>query len=342
MAKLGEEDPRWIVRDMSTRADKHNVGNWYSSERDMLKEGTERLGAMLENVEQSLTEVEDMWQLRVMKLASCEGEIIFFDRTVNGVRKPTTVVDVQVKLEWEATLDSVSKDDSRATLGGVATCSELSLDALAEGLVIETRVTDGHVATSTSQDSVRAAVTASLTKLLDSVGRAFFEDLHNTLDIPPPRIAASHERMKLKPSRPKHRACTDDADDSTRSSSTANPKRPANKEERPRKQKNSKKAGAKASTTIVACIAAGAVLIVGLWAWRNMTAPGARSPTSNSREHLPPPTSIGSRIQSGGSSGSHRLAMTKQAAGTSADPTTSLLNLLSPQAGPTWDLQNVR
>ena len=30
MAKIGEEDPRWIVQDLSARADKHNVGNWYA------------------------------------------------------------------------------------------------------------------------------------------------------------------------------------------------------------------------------------------------------------------------------------------------------------------------
>ena len=97
MAKIGEEDPRWIVQDLSARPDKHNVGNWYSSERDMLKEGTARLRAMLENVEQPLPTPEGDWHVRVTKLARCEGEIIFFDRTVNGVRKPTTVVDVELR-----------------------------------------------------------------------------------------------------------------------------------------------------------------------------------------------------------------------------------------------------
>eukprot|EP01044_Picomonas_judraskeda_P024498 COSAG03_NODE_6777_length_1007_cov_1.008811_2_plen_274_part_01 len=192
MAKIGEEDPRWIVQDLSARPDKHNVGNWYSSERDMLKEGTARLRAMLENVEQPLPTLEGDWHVRVTKLARCEGEIIFFDRTVNGVRKPTTVVDVELRLEWEAfscTADTKTDRDTDAasekrtcSAGGVSTCPELSMGALSEGLTVETRVTDGSATSQCPEASLRGAVTATLTKLLDSVG---------AVSLPPPPTSLS-------------------------------------------------------------------------------------------------------------------------------------------------------
>ena len=106
MARLGseEQDPRWIVTDMSDRQDKQNVGHWYSSERDLTKEGRARLEGMLQGVdlvglgaELGGGGGEGGWSGSVTSLSGCEGEILFFDRTVNGVRKPTTVVDVQVR-----------------------------------------------------------------------------------------------------------------------------------------------------------------------------------------------------------------------------------------------------
>jgi ribosomal protein S9 len=201
MAKVGEEDPRWIVKDMNHREDRHNVGKWYSSERDMLKEGTERLRTMLEEVELPLPELEGDWGARVLKLASCEGEIIFFDRTVNGVRKPTTVVDVQLKLDWEATLSGGSP------LRGTVACPEISMEALEEGLDVQARITASGGHADAQCQAVRRAVGAAITKLLDSVGRGFFQDLHEALHIPRslPRQVRGPNRSQSQSQRPRRR-----------------------------------------------------------------------------------------------------------------------------------------
>jgi cell division septation protein DedD len=304
----------------------------------MLKEGSDRLRSMLENVEVRLAQPKEGWLVRVTRLALCEGEIIFFDRTVNGVRKPTTVVDVQLKLEWEAST-STSSEAAHSTLGGVSTCSELSMEALSEGITMETNVTDDS-ATYTAE--VRCAVTARLSKLLDAVGRAFFQDLHEALHIPPPAIAPPNERPKPKQARPKPKASVAAAPSSSRSSSaTANLKLSDRKNVQPTKhsrvpKKQKKKVGApKTSTAFVVCIAAGIVVGVGLLAWRYATSPGPSSSNGNSSNLLRP---AAGRAQSrGNASGSPQTTR-----GSAGDATGSLLNLLKPQIGPIRDLRDVR
>ena len=293
----------------------------------MLKEGTERLRSMLENVEVRL---KDNWRVRVTKLALCEGEIIFFDRTVNGVRKPTTVVDVQLKLEWEASLSP-----SASTLGGVSTCSELSIEALSEGLTMETKVTDGSTTSSSAVAAeVRSAVTGGLTELLDTVGRGFFQDLHEALHIPPPAIAVPSDRPMPRPARPQPKASV--ARPSSSHSATANLTPPDRKDGRPTKnpwipKKERNRAGrSKTSTAFFVCMAAGIVVGVGIWAWRSITTPGSSSSNGNSSNLL-------ARAQPRGTpSGSAQIAHE------SADEAASLLNLLSPQVGPIRDLREMR
>eukprot|EP01048_Picozoa_sp_COSAG05_P029693 COSAG05_NODE_9907_length_594_cov_1.040404_1_plen_155_part_10 len=147
MAKVGMEDPRWIVTDMSNMQDKHNVNKWYSSERDMLKEGHARLSKMFGGLSLELEPASacesSVWEAQITCLSACDGEIIFFDRTVNGVRKPTTVVDVQLVFAWEAVAGSLK-------VHGTATCAELSGEALSEGLRIETRMGSGAAAFATT------------------------------------------------------------------------------------------------------------------------------------------------------------------------------------------------
>ena len=78
------------------------------------------------------------------------------------------------------------------------------MEALEDGLDTPARLTDGARAHSDSQcQAVRGAVAAAMAKLLDSVGRGFFQDLHAALSITPPAIAPPGERPKKAAPRPK-------------------------------------------------------------------------------------------------------------------------------------------
>jgi activator of HSP90 ATPase len=339
MAKVGEEDPRWIVKDMNHREDRHNVGKWYSSERDMLKEGTERLRTMLEEVELPLPELEGDWGARVLKLASCEGEIIFFDRTVNGVRKPTTVVDVQLKLDWEATLSGGSP------LRGTVACPEISMEALEEGLDVQARITASGGHADAQCQAVRRAVGAAVTKLLDSVGRGFFQDLHEALHIPPPAIApAAGARPKPKP-KPKASPPPSPKASPTKAKTRAAPASPSkgrgggsSSSSSSRKKATTKKGGGvKTSTIIAACVAAGVVIGAGVLIWRCFA---AAAPAASGSGSSRPPAALQPRANgSGRSSGGGGSGTT---AGELDPATASMLKFLSPDVGQMQDLRNVR
>ena len=341
MAKVGEEDPRWIVKDMNHRDDRHNVGKWYSSERDMLKEGTERLRTMLEEVELPLPELEGDWGARVLKLASCEGEIIFFDRTVNGVRKPTTVVDVQLKLDWEATLSGGSP------LRGTVACPEVSMEALEEGLDVQARITASGGHADAQCQAVRRAVGAAITKLLDSVGRGFFQDLHEALHIPPPAIApAAGARPKPKP-KPKPKASPPPSPKAspTKAKTRAAPASPSkgrgggsSSSSSSRKKATTKKGGGvKTSTIIAACVAAGVVIGAGVLISRCFA---AAAPAASGSGSSRPPAALQPRANgSGRSSGGGGSGTT---AGELDPATASMLKFLSPDVGQMQDLRNVR
>ena len=174
MAKVGEGDPRWIVQDMSGRQDAHNVNNWYSTERDMLKQGKARLSVLLAGSE--LEGCEGWSRVKLSALKSCDGEVIFFDRTVSGVRKPTTLVDLQLGLDWEA-----SGGPAGAAARGTAACGELSKGALEEGLA---------VSVSGAPCELRGPLARAIAARLDAAGRQIFEELHDQLNLPRVEIAA--------------------------------------------------------------------------------------------------------------------------------------------------------
>ena len=353
MALLAEADARWIVKDMSERSDKHNVGNWYSSERDMLGEGRERLRTMLEEAELPLElpaeHAQGGWSGRVTKLAKLEGEIIFFDRTVSGVRKPTTVVDVSLTLEWEA-----SPDGGGQALSGTCTCPELSMEALEDGLDTPARLTDGTRAHGDAQcQAVRAAVTAAMAKLLDSVGRGFFQDLHEALRIPPPAIAPPGERPKKaapkpKPSPPqsptKAAAPKQPASGSPPSSPSKARAAATSRKANRRAPQKKKGGGVKTSTLIAAAVGLGFVLGTGLLLARWL---GGGSSSSSS----------GSEGGSGGRSGfvseltpgaarqyavQPSAPMAGSGGGGAAVPDNPLLGLLSPRSPDMGDLRRRR
>ena len=101
----------------------------------------------------------------------------------------------QLELRWKA-----SGDASSTPLSGTATCPELSTDSLAQGLAVTARVTSGAAGHADALcESVRAAVGVTVARVLESVGRAFFADLHAELGIPPPVIASPADRPPPAP-----------------------------------------------------------------------------------------------------------------------------------------------
>jgi activator of HSP90 ATPase len=94
MAKVGEGDPRWVVRD---REDGKNVGNWHwSGERDCLPWADARLKALLANSTGPTT--------KVTKVNNVTGDANLYNR--KGALR--AVFDVKVSGEWQTTPDGTA------------------------------------------------------------------------------------------------------------------------------------------------------------------------------------------------------------------------------------------
>lgn len=88
MAKLGEGDPRWVVRE---REDGTNVGNWHwSGERDLGGWADARLRELLEPISGTSTQVS--------KVENVEGDATMYNR--KGTLK--VVYDLKVSGDWES------------------------------------------------------------------------------------------------------------------------------------------------------------------------------------------------------------------------------------------------
>lgn len=77
MAKVGEEDPRWIVRDLGVEGT--NVGGWHWTEKNIIKWCKDRLHKILND-------------FSVIKSSECECQIVKVnhvtgDATVSNRRK---------------------------------------------------------------------------------------------------------------------------------------------------------------------------------------------------------------------------------------------------------------
>eukprot|EP00761_Pharyngomonas_kirbyi_P005774 gb/GECH01005780.1/.p1 GENE.gb/GECH01005780.1/~~gb/GECH01005780.1/.p1 ORF type:complete len:354 (+),score=107.90 gb/GECH01005780.1/:1-1062(+) len=94
MAKVGEEDPRWIVEE---REDGTNVGNWHWSERNAMGWCKEEIRQQLVGLEFSLG---DGCTARINKLASVSGEAYWNNRK----GKVFAIYELDIKLDWEGNM----------------------------------------------------------------------------------------------------------------------------------------------------------------------------------------------------------------------------------------------
>ncbi|KAL0490919.1 activator of 90 kDa heat shock protein ATPase [Acrasis kona] len=91
MAKVGEEDPRWIVKDMGAAGT--NVGRWHWTEQNVIGWCKDRVNAILNNL--SLIK-EDDCNCQLVKVKHVKG-----DATVsNRKRKLIAFYELDVEVEW--------------------------------------------------------------------------------------------------------------------------------------------------------------------------------------------------------------------------------------------------
>jgi activator of HSP90 ATPase len=91
MARLGEGDERWIVKE---REDGKNVGNWHWSETNCLKFTEEGLREKLFGL--PLTEGSELGLFQVSELTKCEGDCY----TYNRKGKMYLFYDINANLKW--------------------------------------------------------------------------------------------------------------------------------------------------------------------------------------------------------------------------------------------------
>lgn len=108
MAKLGEGDARWIVKE---RQDGTNCNNWHWAERDMKPWSDKRLTELFADLE--LVRIKgsnDEAVVKTTKMAKCDGEAYINNRKGKSI----LVYELNVKVDWEGTIydDKGNKIDS--------------------------------------------------------------------------------------------------------------------------------------------------------------------------------------------------------------------------------------
>ena len=102
MAKVGEEDPRWIVSD---RSDGRNVNAWHWTEKDVTEWVKSRLVELVEN--QSIVDTP-MLKCKTADIANSDGEGTVFNRK----GKVSFLLELNFAVKWEGeTFD----DDGNST-----------------------------------------------------------------------------------------------------------------------------------------------------------------------------------------------------------------------------------
>lgn len=94
MAKVGQEDPRWIVEE---RADGTNVGNWHWQEKNAMSWSKEELTRRVVGREFQLS---DGCSFRTTKLASVTGEAYWNNRK----GKVFAIYELEIKVDWEGNM----------------------------------------------------------------------------------------------------------------------------------------------------------------------------------------------------------------------------------------------
>lgn len=94
MAKFGEGDPRWLVKDMGENG--RNVNSWHWEEKDCSKWAHSRLKEILSSIE-----ISDMGDLTVIKVDKLSGDATYMRRKGKNI----LLYDLDCKVTWEGTLE---------------------------------------------------------------------------------------------------------------------------------------------------------------------------------------------------------------------------------------------
>jgi len=183
MAKFGEGDPRWLVRE---RQDGRNVGAWHWEEKNITKGASDRLKGILTNLQ--LLEVTEC---KTTEVSKCNGEIAVCRRK----GKTFFIYDLEVNIKWEG------------KLGDTKCKGEISIPSFC----IDEPVPETKIKVTTSTKGEDAEVMLELVKSdgvrsLRATLTSFFDILHAefvpSVEIPKEPTFASTEGIKLDPNNP--------------------------------------------------------------------------------------------------------------------------------------------
>jgi len=158
MAKVGEGDSRWIVKE---REDGKNVGNWHWSETNCLRIAEDGLREKLVGLE--LVSTADL-TCSVTELKSCEGDCYTYNRKGNAY----LFFELHMKLGWKG---QIKGDES--TVEGTIELPNVSDDMANEPLEISVSTS----ATKPQSEKMRAAVREHGRDLIQGVLMSFVDDL---------------------------------------------------------------------------------------------------------------------------------------------------------------------
>eukprot|EP01121_Diplochlamys_sp_Union-15-3_P012358 TRINITY_DN3691_c0_g1_i2.p1 TRINITY_DN3691_c0_g1~~TRINITY_DN3691_c0_g1_i2.p1 ORF type:complete len:217 (-),score=51.59 TRINITY_DN3691_c0_g1_i2:419-1069(-) len=125
MAKVGEEDPRWLVQN---RTDGKNVGNWHWAEKNLMPYTKKQLAELFDNLS---IPTEDESKLS-FTLEHVKGEISLNNRK----RRIFYLYDIEVKLNWSG----ITKDGNKGK--GTLTGSEIVQDNDHRDIKVEVKMDD--------------------------------------------------------------------------------------------------------------------------------------------------------------------------------------------------------
>jgi len=91
MAKIGQEDPRWIVKDMGEAGT--NVGRWHWTEQNVMNWSKERLNSLLNDL--SVVKTDD-YNCQLVKVSHVKGDASVSNRK----RKLIAFYELDVEVEW--------------------------------------------------------------------------------------------------------------------------------------------------------------------------------------------------------------------------------------------------
>lgn len=156
MAKVGENDPRWIVAD---RQDGKNVNSWHWEEKDLTKAAHEAIKGLFES--RTLIENDGM-SLRTKEVSEISGDVTVAQRK----GKIMCYFEIKMTIKWGGKVDGESVD-------GKMVIPEIEHDNFTDDYDISVSVTDSNVASNKADGWIRA----NGRKIVRQLVQTYFEDL---------------------------------------------------------------------------------------------------------------------------------------------------------------------